>query len=154
MIQLSCCLMQIQYFAFSPRMFNCCWNTFDFASVSKFLLEVKKLNRTFQTISTAVNVIIDNERICVQKRFFQNGKEVLAHQIRKSVVLAWDRNSVLTQANYINALQFYSTAGTTLNKVKGNFSVVLCKKKNPIWVLLYHGRFQPSGWPCWAEPRA
>ena len=34
----------------------------------------------------------------------------LAHQKRKSVVLAWDRNpvpGVLTQASYINALQFF-----------------------------------------------
>ena len=53
----------------------------------------------------------------------------------------------LTQANYINALQFYSTARTTLDNVKGNFSVVLCKKKNPIWgsvALFCH----PLGWKC------
>ena len=33
----------------------------------------------------------------------------LAHQIRKSLVLVWNRNypGVLTQANYINALQFF-----------------------------------------------
>ena len=60
------------------------------------------------------------------------------------MVLAWDRNSILkigilTQANYINALQFYSTAETTLNKVKGNFSVLLCKKKNPIWDSIVEG---------------
>ena len=40
------------------------------------------------------------------------GKEFLAHRIRKSAVLAWDRNSVsypgvLTQANYINSLQYF-----------------------------------------------
>ena len=50
-------------------------------------------------------------------------------------------------------LQFYSTAETTLNKVKGNFWVVLCKKKNPIWGSVVDGRFHPEGWPCWAEPR-
>ena len=78
------------------------------------------------------------------------GKQFLAHQIRKSMVLTWDRNSVLTlvfftQANYINALQFYSTAGTTLNKVRGNFSVVVCKKKNPIWGSVVDEHFQPKG---------
>ena len=61
------------------------------------------------------------------------------------MVLAWDRNSVLTQANYINVLQYYSTAGTTLDKVEGNFLVVLCKKKNPIWGSVVDGRFQSSG---------
>ena len=35
---------------------------------------------------------------------------------------------VLTQANYINDLQFYSTAGTTFDKVKGSFSEVLRKR--------------------------
>ena len=40
---------------------------------------------------------------------------------------------ILTQVNYISTLKFNSTSGTNLNRVKGNFSVVLCKKKNPIW---------------------
>ena len=59
---------------------------------------------------------------------------------------------VLTQANYINVLQFYSTAGTTLDKVNGNFSVVLCKKRNPIWGSAQHGH--PKGWkrPSTTEP--
>ena len=61
------------------------------------------------------------------------------------MVLAWDRNSALTLANYINALQFFSTAGTTLDKVKGNFLVVVCKKKTPIWSSVVDGRFQPEG---------
>ena len=74
----------------------------------------------------------------------------LTHQIRKTVVLAWARNSVfypgvLTQTNYISAFQFYSTAGTILDKVKGNFSMVLSKKKNPIWGSVVDGRFRLEG---------
>ena len=34
-----------------------------------------------------------------------------------------------------------------------NFSVVLCRKKNPLWGYVVDGRFQPEGWPCWVEPR-
>ena len=37
--------------------------------------------------------------------------------------------------------------------MKGNFSVVLLKKKNPIWGSVVDGRFQPEGWRCWVEPR-
>ena len=52
---------------------------------------------------------------------------------------------VLTQANYINALQFYSTAWTTLDELKGKLSAVLSKKKNPIWGSVVDGRLQPEG---------